>query len=212
MATSVFLGRGDVVGPSSATDGALCAFDGTTGKLIKVAAAGVYVASIAGTANQITASAATGAVTLSIPSTFIAPGSIAATTTISGTTITGTAGIVSTQGGTAGMQIMPATMTQAAIYRTTSTGNNTYLGSEASAGGTTLAGSTAYATLVGNASNVPIEFFTNNSKVLTLAVGGLATFAGAVKVAALGAFAAGDKYVIADATGNLHVSALGPAS
>ncbi len=37
------------------------------------------VASIAGTANQITASAATGAVTLSIPSVFIAPGSIKAT-------------------------------------------------------------------------------------------------------------------------------------
>lgn len=40
--------------------------------------------SIAGTANQITASASTGAITLSIPSTFIAPGSIAATTTLSG--------------------------------------------------------------------------------------------------------------------------------
>ena len=36
MATSRFMGRGDVVGPASATDGALCAFDGTTGKLIKV--------------------------------------------------------------------------------------------------------------------------------------------------------------------------------
>lgn len=32
------------------------------------------------------------------------------------------------------------------------------------------------------------------------------------KVSSLGAFAAGDKYVIADASGNFHVSALGPAS
>lgn len=32
------VGSGDVVGPGSATDGALAAFDGTTGKLIKVAA------------------------------------------------------------------------------------------------------------------------------------------------------------------------------
>jgi hypothetical protein len=48
------------------------------------------VSSIAGTANQITASASTGAVTLSTPSTFIAPGSIAATTTVTGTTINAT--------------------------------------------------------------------------------------------------------------------------
>ena len=41
------------------------------------------VTSIAGTANEITASASTGAVTLSIPNTFIAPGSIQATTSIS---------------------------------------------------------------------------------------------------------------------------------
>ena len=67
MATSRFMGRGDVVGPSSATDGALCAFDGTTGKLIKVAASGAFVSSITGTANQVIASAATGAVTLSLP-------------------------------------------------------------------------------------------------------------------------------------------------
>lgn len=47
---------------------------------------GSYVSGLTGTANQITASAATGAVTLSIPSTFIAPGSIMATTGVSGTT------------------------------------------------------------------------------------------------------------------------------
>lgn len=33
-----------------------------------------------------------------------------------------------------------------------------------------------------------------------------------LQITGLGAFAAGDKYVIADATGNFHVSALGPAS
>lgn len=46
------------------------------------------VLSITGTSNEITASAATGNVTLSIPSTFIGPGSIAATTTLAGTTVT----------------------------------------------------------------------------------------------------------------------------
>lgn len=61
------------------------------------------VTSIAGTANQITASAATGAVTLSVPSTFVAPGSITATTslTVSGLTAnsflySGTAGLLTT--------------------------------------------------------------------------------------------------------------------
>lgn len=43
---------------------------------------GLAVTAIAGTANQITASASTGSVTLSIPNTFIAPGSIEATSTV----------------------------------------------------------------------------------------------------------------------------------
>jgi hypothetical protein len=51
----------------------------TSGTLATV---GNTVSSISGTANQITASAATGAVTLSIPTTFIAPGTIEATTSV----------------------------------------------------------------------------------------------------------------------------------
>ena len=65
------------------------------------ASAAAGVSSITGTANQITASASTGAVTLSTPSTFIAPGSIAATTTVTATlgNITATSGnIVATSG------------------------------------------------------------------------------------------------------------------
>ena len=48
MATSRFMGRGDVVGPASATDGALCAFDGTTGKLIKVGSGASFTPTFAG--------------------------------------------------------------------------------------------------------------------------------------------------------------------
>jgi hypothetical protein len=51
----------------------------TSGTLLTSATA---VASLTGTANQITVSSPTGSVTLSIPSTFIAPGSIEATTTL----------------------------------------------------------------------------------------------------------------------------------
>lgn len=58
---------------------------------------GLAVTSITGTANQITASASTGSVTLSTPSTFIAPGSIASTTSLTAgngfTVTTGTSNI-----------------------------------------------------------------------------------------------------------------------
>ena len=41
---------------------------------------------------------------------------------------------------------------------------------------------------------------------------GAVTLSSTLKVGSLGAFASGDKYVIADASGNFHLSALGPAS
>ena len=66
--------------------------------------AGSGVSSITGTANQITTSASTGAVTLSVPSTFIAPGSIAATTTVTAATglnLSGSASRISINAGTA---------------------------------------------------------------------------------------------------------------
>lgn len=40
----------------------------------------------------------------------------------------------------------------------------------------------------------------------------LTNFASTVRIQTLGAFASGDKYVIADSSGNLHLSATGPAS
>lgn len=57
----------------------------TAGVMSWVAPGTGAVTSIAGTANEITASASTGAVTLSIPSTFIAPGTIQATTSSAAT-------------------------------------------------------------------------------------------------------------------------------
>jgi hypothetical protein len=63
------------------------------------------VSSVAGTTNQITASPTVGAVVLSVPATFVAPGSIASTTTLSSgtsitaaTTITAGTGITSSLG------------------------------------------------------------------------------------------------------------------
>lgn len=58
------------------------------------------VISVVGTAAQITANTAAGVVTLSIPATFIAPGSIAATTTVTaGTGITATTGNITASTG-----------------------------------------------------------------------------------------------------------------
>ena len=58
------------------------------------ALSGLAVTSLSGTANQVTVSAATGASTLSIPATFIAPGSIASTSTVTAAT-----GLTVTSGG-----------------------------------------------------------------------------------------------------------------
>lgn len=58
------------------------------------------IVSVTGTANEITASTTAGAVTLSIPTTFIAPGSIASTTTLTGGTgITATTGNITATNG-----------------------------------------------------------------------------------------------------------------
>lgn len=56
------------------------------------------VTAIAGTANQIAASGSTGSVTLSIPSSFIAPGSVAVTTSLSKSISTAVSAAGSTQG------------------------------------------------------------------------------------------------------------------
>lgn len=77
-------------GSVGATNAAV--FIDSTGQLGTAGGGGGGVTSITGTANQITASASTGAVTLSTPSTFIGPGSVAATTNFLLPTSTASAG------------------------------------------------------------------------------------------------------------------------
>lgn len=67
------------------TDGSSVAF-GTGGTVLY--SGGSYVSSITGTANQITASASTGAVTLSLPSALVAPGTVSITGTSSSQVLT----------------------------------------------------------------------------------------------------------------------------
>lgn len=93
----------------------------TTSNWVQLTTSTGGVLSVTGTANEITATTTAGAVTLSIPSTFVAPGSIASTTTItSGTGITATTGnITATNGnlvlGTAGNKLSIATGSNASV-------------------------------------------------------------------------------------------------
>lgn len=78
--------NGDVL---SLSDGTTLTFPSVSGNI-----------AISGTTNQITSTAGTSSVTLSIPSGFVAPGSITATTTITaGTTITATLGNITATNG-----------------------------------------------------------------------------------------------------------------
>lgn len=89
------------------------------------------VSSVTGTANQITASPTTGNVILSIPAAFIAPGSIASTTTITSgtsmsatTTFTAGTGITSTTGNLALNGVGSKVVINAAAPATASVGTS----------------------------------------------------------------------------------------
>jgi hypothetical protein len=112
----LLIGNGSGYAVAALTQGAGITITNGAGS-ITVANAGVTT--LAGTSNQITASASTGAVTLSTPATFIAPGSIASTTTITaGSTLavtgntansflySGTAGLVTTTSAPTNGQIL----------------------------------------------------------------------------------------------------------
>jgi len=88
MANSIFLNRGDVVGPASATDGNLAVFDGTTGKLIKdggAAPAGTVSSVSVTTGNGVSGTVATATTTPAITLTLgaITPSSVAASGDVS---------------------------------------------------------------------------------------------------------------------------------
>lgn len=82
---------------------------GTLSNWVQLAGASGNILSIVGTANQITVTTTAGVATLSIPSTFVAPGSITATTTLTATlgNITATNGNLNLA--TAGNKLLIAT-------------------------------------------------------------------------------------------------------
>lgn len=152
---------------------------------------------IAGTANQITVSSSGSTVTLSVPSTFIAPGSIASTTTVTA----GTA-LVATTSVTAGTSIT------ATLGNITATNGNHVYGTAgnkqiySSVGSTTTAGanSAGSVALVGGTATVATTAV-GASSLIRLTVQALGTVTTAKAVAAT-AKTAGVSFVItsADAT------------
>jgi hypothetical protein len=70
--------------------------------------------------------------------------------------------------------------TNRAYVRIANTGNTSYFGIESSTGGSTITGSAAYATIVGNGSARDLQFATNDAVRLTIASTGAATFASSV--------------------------------
>lgn len=118
-----------------------------TANWVEIASASGNVLSVSGTTNQITSTNTNGSVVLSVPATFIAPGSIAATTTI--TAILGN--ITATNGnivlGTAGNKLV-----------STSVGTTTAAGANSIGSVTLVSGTATVATTAVTASSLIITW------------------------------------------------------
>jgi hypothetical protein len=148
---------------------------------------------LAGTANQVAVAQTTGTSTLTIPSVFIAPGSIASTTTItSGTSLAATTSI------TAGTSI---TATLGAITATNGnfvkgTAGNKDIYSSVASSATAGANSAGKVTLVGGTATVATTAVTANSLIRLYRQGIGSTGAAALGFISLGTITAGTSFVI----------------
>lgn len=125
------------------------------------------VLSITGTANEITASASTGNVTLSVPVTFIAPGSIQATSTLKGTAVIAAATT---------NQIILGTTNTITLSSTAPASSRTYTIPDAGgaanvvldAGNYTIAGTWAFSNTITMGSSKGIIFTDNSTNAVTM--------------------------------------------
>lgn len=151
---------------------------------IQLADADGPINSIVGTANQVSASTASGVTTLSTPATFIAPGSIAATTTL-----TATLGAITATNG----NFVKGTAGNKDVYSSVAT--------NATAG----ANSAGSVTLVGGTATIATTAVTANSLIRIYRQGIGATGAAALGILTIGTITAATSFVInsvqaADAT------------
>lgn len=151
-------------------------------------------------------SAVAAASDLSVAGQFNAAGNVTATDTVATAALIGGATLNATGAGDylVGQNITSLTMNAGA------TGAAGAMGLRIVGAGMTKTGAGAIA----NAASLWIDnapaIAANNFSIYVAA--GQSTFGGPMQLLSLGAFAAGDKYLIVDAAGNVHVSALGPAS
>lgn len=133
------------------------------------------IINVVGTANQITSTVASNVATLSIPAIFIAPGSIAATTTLTAT-------------------LGDITATNGNIVRVTAGNKDVY----SSVASTTTAGanSAGTVTLVGGTATISTTSVTANSQIRLYRQGIGATGAAALGVLTLGTKTAGVSFII----------------
>lgn len=143
------------------------ASDATTSWNVQTATGGGAVSSVSGTTNQITASPSTGAVVLSTPSTFIAPGTIQdttgmllstnATVTAAGATqgtataLTRSYNVVTTVASNTGV-VLPTPSTAGLLVTVVNKGANTLRVYPATGGAIDSAGTNAFVTLAPNGS------------------------------------------------------------
>lgn len=197
VATWTAAGSGSVGGVVTVTGGSGGALSPAAGNI-----------SILGTASQITSAGAGSTITLSIPAAFIAPGSIAATSTVTGATgviattgnITASTGnLVSTLG-----SVTAATTVTATLGAITATNGNLVLGTagnkilSTSVGSTAAAGANSFGkvTLVGGTVTVATTAVTANSIILLTRQSIGATGANPVGQLTIGTITGGTSFVI----------------
>lgn len=108
------------------------------------------------------------------------------------------------------ISLTSTTGTSNAFASFNNTGGASYVGREQSTGGNLFVGSSAYATILGTDSAHSVQIATSNNVRVTISSAGFVRVHN--HVAGTPSFVAGDKYLVVDASGNFHVSALGPAS
>jgi hypothetical protein len=171
---------GSVTGVFTLTDTASTVVNPTAGNI-----------QIAGTASQITSTAGSSVITLSIPAAFIAPGSIASTTTItSGSTLTATTSIASGTTITAGTSM--SVTTNLILVSAGSKVNHTSVGTTTAAG----ANSIGTVTLVGGTATIATTNVTAASLIRLTRMGVGATGANPLGLLSSGTITPGVSFVI----------------
>jgi hypothetical protein len=132
--------------------------------------------------------------------------------TLTSLAVTGTLGVsaeINANAANYGITLTPTVGTSQGAMRIINTGGTTYFGVDNSGGG--AFNSSAYAAVIYSPNAIKLLAGAGTGSI-NISAAGATTVTGTLGVSSLGAFAASDKYVIVDSSGNFHKSALGPLS